>query len=307
MFRLRKEEENTWQQSKWLISHKEVNVLGQYFEEARKRIRNINWEYEDDFRPSHPTLVAEFIRRGNVFLDYIYYNPDNRRAVFSAAQKLGINLPIDIEETCTELNQIKLATTQAICTFYLEWAYLADQGESIAIQFQDLYDPIIKLYQKGGTIFYRHGQLWCGGNAWGRNSAWMLREGCPPFDIRDEALAEEDKEYYLKEITNEVKKYSKNLNIEKPDSEEIAADILRRLQDYSHTSSKEIIIKVELAKLYLSQEINDNNKATNHLQDIKKELEQFKLDDLEKMLPEAETKDLSMQIIETLKRLSHLP
>ncbi|MGA8942086.1 MAG: hypothetical protein WB502_05125, partial [Thermoactinomyces sp.] len=203
--------------------------MGKYFEVARSRIKNINWDYLDRFRPSHSMLVAEFIRRGNLFLDYIHYNPDNRRAVFSAAQKLEIDLPIDIEETCIELKQIKLATTRALCTFYLEWAYLVDKGEPIAVKFKDLYDPIIKLYEKGGIISYHHNELICGHYGFAVNTARILRNS-PSFDISDEALNEKDKEYYFKKITDEVKKYRENLDLEKLDSEKVAADILRHLQ-----------------------------------------------------------------------------
>lgn len=273
------------------------------FESARNRIKKINWEYKDEFRPSHPILVAEFIRRGNLFLDHIQYNPDSRRAVFSATQKLGIDLPIDIEKVCTELNQIKMATTRAICTFYLEWAYLVDQGEPIAIQFQDLYDPIIKLYERGGNIYYRHHELNCGRNGWGRNSAKILRGDGPPFDISDEALAKEDKKYYLKRITDEIKRVSENLNMENSNYEEIASEIWDRLQDFTHTSSREIMIQVETAKWYLVQEMNGNSGAIDHLQEIKKELEQFRLDELAKMLPESEINHLSTQITEILERL----
>lgn len=174
-----------------------MNIVGQTFEEARKRIRNINWEYEDDFRPSHPLLAAEFFRRGNLFLDYIHKDPDSRFTVFSAIHEIGADLPINIKETCPELEQITIGwTAQYFCTFYLEWAYLVDQGEPIAVQFQDLYDPIIKLYERGGRIYYHHHELICGGSGFSRNLA-NFRD-IPPKDIRDEALEEEDKVWFLK-------------------------------------------------------------------------------------------------------------
>lgn len=98
-----------------------------------------------------------------------------------------------------------------------------------------------------------------------------------------------------------MKKYSENLHDEEANAEEIIASIWGRLQNYSRASSKNILITMEIAKLYLAKGIN----VIDHLHDIKRELEQFK--HLEKELPEAEKKDISMQITEMLKRLSHLP
>lgn len=261
--------------------------MGPTFEAARMRVSKINWEYEDEYRPSHVLLVEEFIRRGHVFLDYIHKYPDRRVAVYSAANVIGAKLPIDLEETCLELNQI-YGTASAICTFYLEWAYLLDQKVPVALQFHDLYEPIMKLYERGGRISYREYELVCRANGWPRNSAMILRN-VPPRDIRDEALEEYDNAWFEREITNELKKYMDDFDLGKQKEEEIIAKILEQLKAYSHTTSKEIMIKVELAHWLL----NHGNQAVPHLKDIKKELEQFKIDDqLEKWLPEAEKKDL---------------
>jgi hypothetical protein len=69
----------------------------------------------------------------------------------------------------------------------LEWAYLIDQELPIAIQFQDLYDPIIKLFERGGRIQYHHHELICGRYAWPRNPLHYPRI-FEPKDIRDEVL-----------------------------------------------------------------------------------------------------------------------
>ena len=266
--------------------------MGKFFEAARSRIRMINWDYEDVYRPSHELLLKEYIRRGNQFLDFINKNPDRRIAVFSASDAIDANLPIDIEEYCTELNEI-YGTAYSVCTFYLEWAYLLDQEEPVALKFYDLYEPIIKLYERGGRISYRENFLMCGSSEWPRNSARILRD-IPPIDIQDEALEKFDREWFKEKITNEVMKYDAGgQRVEK-----LVTYILERLRDYSHTSSKEIMIKVELARWLMKH----GNRAVHYLGEIQKELMEFTIDkNLEKWLPEEEKKNLASNIKQTLE------
>lgn len=63
----------------------------------------------------------------------------------------------------------------------------------IAVQFQELYSPIIKLFERGGKIQYDKGLLIIGGLALSRfvSSDYSLSE---PEDIRDSYLDEIDKD-----------------------------------------------------------------------------------------------------------------
>lgn len=157
------------------------------FKQANERIKNINWENKNVDKPSHAILVTEFIRRGNVFLDF-NSKDDNRRAIFNAAEIINFDIPAQIKEECNKLLNLNLDwVTEYLCTFYLEWAYVVDKQIPIAMKFHDLYDPIIKLFERGGRISYHHNELVCGRDAWSRNSGAILR-GVPPQDIRDEVL-----------------------------------------------------------------------------------------------------------------------
>ncbi|RJG21441.1 hypothetical protein [Paenibacillus thiaminolyticus] len=124
--------------------------MNQALEKARFIVKNINWEFEEPNRPSHAVLLYEFLRRGSLFYDYI--NRDSSRpAVFSAAEMCNIKLPIDIYEICDELNQIKdECLVKSTCKNYLEWAYLVGENIPVALNFQELYIPIIKLFYRGG-------------------------------------------------------------------------------------------------------------------------------------------------------------
>ncbi|WP_052410004.1 Imm3 family immunity protein [Paenibacillus durus] len=269
------------------------------FEEARTRIKNINWEYKVRNKPSHPVLVTEFIRSGNMFLDYNDYDPNNRRAIFSASLICKIDLPIDINGVCTELNEVKDGWAKMICTFYLEWSYLVDQEFPPALRFKDLYDPIIKLYERGGRISYHHHELVCGKYGWSRNSALILRN-TPPLDIHDEILDEMDNAWYYNQRLD--RDYLDNLNIEQNSPEEVAGIILERLRACNNTLGENIIIQTTLGELLL----NNGILAYEHLKIIKNKLEQFKMSDLSVLLPDAEKEDLSFRIKEVLARLKEI-
>ncbi len=148
------------------------------FNKAIQRIEDINWENVQDSQPSFELLVSEFIRRGNKFRDI--YAPENklRLAVFSAAEVINAEIPIDIEGIVDSLNLLKYGwTTRNLCMSYLEWSYLTSSKDKIAIDFNDLYDPIIMLYERGGRISYHQNELLCGKYAWFRNCYDFPRGG----------------------------------------------------------------------------------------------------------------------------------
>jgi hypothetical protein len=274
--------------------------MGQHFEKAKKRIKDIYWHYKDDYRPSHAVLVVEFIRRGNVFLDYCKKDCNRRVAIFSAAQVIGADLPIDMKEVCKELNVIGGGTALVICSFYLERAYLVDQEVPEAMQFQDLYEPIIKLFERGGRVFYRHNELVCGGYGWTRNSALILRDS-PPFDIGDKALIEEDNKWYRRSISNQAEKYIESNHLWKQSIDELADAIMKQLEPYNHSTSKEIVIAIELA-----ERLFDHEATAEQIADIKENLERCQRDSLVYVQPEDEKKVVSVRLEELLRRLRKL-
>lgn len=64
--------------------------------------------------------------------------------VFSAADICKIEVPINIIETCVELEQVENEwLVKSTCKNYLEWSYLVGQNISTALNFQDLYVPML--------------------------------------------------------------------------------------------------------------------------------------------------------------------
>lgn len=170
-----------------------MEKLNSNLEQAKERIKSINWESNTMDKPSYAILVTEFIRRGNIFMDF-NSKEDNRRAVFNAAEIINFDVPVHIKEEFNKLvNEDIDWVTKYLCTFYLEWSYVVDQQLPIALQFHDLYDPIIKLFERGGRISYHHNELVCGKHAWPRNSGAITRE-LSPRDIKDEVLDALDNE-----------------------------------------------------------------------------------------------------------------
>lgn len=163
-----------------------IELIGN-FEKAKKRVQNINWEIRNYDKPSHAVLVTEFIRRGNIFLDSNSIG-DNRRAIFNAVEIVQFDVPSHIKENYIEQDNSNIDwVVEYLCTYYIDWAYAVDQELPIALKFHDLYDPIIKLFERGGRIGYHHNELICGTRGWPRNSGVITRELLPQ-DISDEAL-----------------------------------------------------------------------------------------------------------------------
>jgi hypothetical protein len=163
--------------------------------QAFTRIEQINWNDTQYDKPSYTILVHEFIRRGNIFRDV--YDKDNtkRLAIFSAAQIINASIPKDIQRFIDDINLIKHGwTIKLVCEYYLEWAYLVDIENEVAIEHSDLYEPIIKLFERGGRISYHQNELTCGKAGWPRNCYSVPRKVFIE-EINDKILDNIDLEY----------------------------------------------------------------------------------------------------------------
>ena len=166
--------------------------LSDKFEGVRQNIKNIDWANEEPDKPSHAVLLFEFYRRRAIFLDYLSIETPMRRAFNSAAKESDIQLQVDIKAACPELELIKDNwLVKWTCIFSLEWAYLIDQKNPVALLFQDMYDPIIELFRRGGRVQYHHADVICGRLGWSRIPSSILSSH-DPEDIRDQVLDELD-------------------------------------------------------------------------------------------------------------------
>ncbi|KQX51359.1 MULTISPECIES: hypothetical protein [unclassified Paenibacillus] len=106
------------------------------------------------------SLVREYFRRLAVFLDYLsvgsnypYIDP-----VKLINREASINYD-DVLEICPNVNKAPNGVTKALCVTHVIWRSIADEGDPIAIEYKDLFKPLIILFQRGGTWHTHHGML----------------------------------------------------------------------------------------------------------------------------------------------------
>ncbi|CAI6084113.1 hypothetical protein PAECIP112173_04183 [Paenibacillus sp. JJ-100] len=124
------------------------------FVTAIERIQQIDWTIDAEYKKSNDLLVSEFLRRASEFLTYS--SSTSSSLFFSPIKVLGINIDLDLEELSEQLfpeqdipsNPI----TRIICLRYIELAYLLERGVTTAIKFQDIYEPIIRFLERGGSL-----------------------------------------------------------------------------------------------------------------------------------------------------------
>lgn len=272
--------------------------MNERFESTREQIMNIDWSNEEPDKPSHAILLFEFYRRRAIFLDQLSIETTQRRAFFSAAKESEIEISIDIEAMCPELELIKNEwLVKWTCLFSLEWAYLIDQKIPIALKFHDMYNPIIDLFKRGGRVRYHHADIICGKIGRSRIPSSSLSE-YESRDISNEVLDIMDNAWYYKQL--DMKLFLDILNTqEEQNAEEIASQLLERLKNSKFALGESVIVQTVLGELLLDNDIF----AVEYLKNIETELLTYKMSDLNILLPESEKEDLSMRIHDLLIRL----
>ncbi|MDR0263216.1 MAG: hypothetical protein LBJ04_08310 [Sphingobacterium sp.] len=169
----------------------------QYFDLSHKRYDEVRskGEYSAD-----ATLIAEYYRRVGVLLQSL--NKDSA-SIYSLMSKIidtdTNNLDYDtFLSICPIPQKINFLTIKIICFGYLEWCSLLDIGHSIALKYSDIYEPIIKLFERGGgQISIHHHELVGGFGAFPRYIS-ADRGNMKEFDIIDSAL-----DQIVKEVNGE--------------------------------------------------------------------------------------------------------
>lgn len=153
------------------------------FSQAIKRISAIDWScIGKKHARSHIHLSKEYLRRASIFFqDY----PGPCRYPFIIVS----NSITKSQERVNELQilkEIDNSYVREIATSYLELNALIDEGNQIAFDNKDLFEPAIKLYERGGHFFIREGNL----NVAGATDFLSLanRVKREPLDISDETL-----------------------------------------------------------------------------------------------------------------------
>ncbi|NEN82592.1 hypothetical protein [Paenibacillus elgii] len=163
-----------------------------YLNISHKRYRDIRskGEYTAD-----ATLIAEYYRRVGVLLQFV--NIEGVSILMGMSRLIHKEPFLDYDNLltiCPNLKEINLTIFKVICFNYLEWCCLIDKGNAIAIKYHDIYEPIIKLFERGGgQISIHHHELVGGFGAFPRSIS-ASRGDMKEFDISDNALDLEIKE-----------------------------------------------------------------------------------------------------------------
>ncbi|WP_231574858.1 hypothetical protein [Paenibacillus sp. FSL R7-0273] len=121
-----------------------------FLEKAITRISKIAWGTSKTKRKSSELLIAEYLRRSSLFLEK--YSIESG-PFFSPSKVLDSNL--DLEDVITGIfsaSDKPNLLCKTICLRYLEWVSLVGEGKIINGDYQDIYEPIIKYFERGGTL-----------------------------------------------------------------------------------------------------------------------------------------------------------
>lgn len=151
-----------------------------------ERITGIDWSASarvDD--PSNMALVQEYIRRAALLITT--YHLETSYPFFNAVRALGHHSTLDVMDQCPRLGELTKNFIKGTCEAYLEWLSLIDSGDDRALKFHDLYEALMLLIERDGTISMRHGEIRTGGHVFPlANAEYMSKQA--PIDISDERL-----------------------------------------------------------------------------------------------------------------------
>lgn len=118
---------------------------------ALERLSKIAWEGDEKIvKNSYSALIMEYLRRISLLITRNSIEVTTGYPFNNVARELGAKQIINLIEICPYLESIKNTYTAIICENYIEWMTLVDIGHPIALEFCDLYEPLIKLFERGG-------------------------------------------------------------------------------------------------------------------------------------------------------------
>lgn len=175
------------------LHHKIVKIfnvgglkMNNMFDDAKRKVFEINWSNIGKIdKISNIALAKEYLRRASVLLKQNSLTA--KFPFFNASKVVSGDTQIDILKICPEFESLEQNMAKFVCQWYLEWAILIENGNSVAIEHKDLYEPLIKLFQRGGYIGLHHGDVAVGKYTLPLNH-WNYTALEEPINISDEAL-----------------------------------------------------------------------------------------------------------------------
>ncbi len=162
--------------------------MNKVFLEACNRINKIDFNrIQNTNRRSDMELFIEFARRFSILvLEHLKIKLRNPY-MFNPDKAFGYEIDFDIEDKCPVLKTVKPSIPRKMVIDYLKFAYIIGEGNEVASKNKDVYEPLIKLFERGGQFNIHHGEYIAGGCAW-RFKLPDLMLDMNEIDISDEAL-----------------------------------------------------------------------------------------------------------------------
>jgi hypothetical protein len=132
-------------------------------------------------------LAREYLRRAALMAKSLpnweggpFFNP----AVVTLSD-LSATLISEIEAVITSDSQPN-GFVRRICRDYIKWQAYIDKGNPVATSFPEVYEPLLKLFERGQSFGMHHGELIIGGFSIPLES-WLDSSEMPAFNL-DETI-----------------------------------------------------------------------------------------------------------------------
>ncbi|GMK40251.1 hypothetical protein PCCS19_33060 [Paenibacillus sp. CCS19] len=167
-------------------------------EKSIQRIQRINWNSENKPGKLHSILVGEYLRRLACFYKPYCINQSPLGSLLDVI-KVDERVHIEIEGLAEEtLLDIENPIHYKICKNYIELSYLMENKYTEAQQAQELYEPIIKFFERGGKLrFDSDRSLSCGSAAFVLNDWIEFHSNREKADISNDNLDRLEKENFM--------------------------------------------------------------------------------------------------------------
>jgi len=165
-----------------------------HFDTALQKINGINWNIQEVPKKSHYVLLAEYLRRMAIFTKPYSTNQSPMGSPLNVLNIENNNLLLEIDTILEEsLSTINNPIHYKICRNYLEAAYIIDKGILKNATLLDIYEPIIKFFERGGKLRFDSDRAFsCGSAAFVLNDWINFHSSRLETDISDLTLEKID-------------------------------------------------------------------------------------------------------------------
>jgi hypothetical protein len=149
-------------------------VISDTIELAKERIRSIDWKWNEtkysSIAGSSYFLLQEFLRRAALWAEAfgLIDVPGTGWPMIDYASYVDPSLKIDdsgdSDEVLPEAEKLQVDHLswyeRRVCVYFVHWAAVKDRSEVTKYSLPDPYEPLIVLYERGGSFRKDHSGVW---------------------------------------------------------------------------------------------------------------------------------------------------